>query len=363
MEINFRLVGFWIIGFASVNAGAVSGQPALQTYGNIVSVVDTRQGVKSPERTNSQIWVILNRPDVALRRWTLKARINNVILPNGANVSGQPFPPDKILFRFTEERIDGSPPQPWPTLAAVNANMAGIPFGAPGAEITLIPTTSIPLQSGNSWWVGILYNFTIDIAGGNYLDALLPQQGPVLEYPYTVSFTLYDENQVPVATNPNAFTATVQVHNPLRGEPGADPEYGITVMGGAVDAVLEFNTAGSYQQGVNVTYTDGLKVNSSTAYSISVRSMGDELSTTDGHTLPVSVVRVRLQPGSRTTGSGGFPAVPLAAHTQTLLSAGVGGTGSQFFDIEYSVEGNDSRLYATKSTPYSTMLVYQLVPR
>ncbi len=363
MGIDVRLAGRWLMAVAVLHAGAASGQVALQAYGNIVSVVDTRQGLKSPERTNSQLWFVMNRPDIVLQRWTLKARINNVILPNGANVSGQPFPPEKIQFRFTEERIDGSPPQPWPTLAAVNANMGSIPFAAPGAEITLIPTSSIPLRSGSSWWVGILYNFTIDIAGGNYLDALLPQHGSVLEYPYTVSFTLYDENQVPVATNQHPFTATVQVHKPLRGDPVADPEYGIAVMGGAVDAALAFNTAGSYEQGVSAIYRDGLKVNSSTAYSISVRSMGDELSTAGGHTLPVSMLRVRLQPGSRSAGSGGFPTVPLAAYSQTLLSAGVGDAGSQFFDIEYSVQGNDSRLYATKSTPYSTMLVYQLVPR
>jgi hypothetical protein len=122
--------------------------------------------------------------------------------------------------------------------------------------------------------------------------------------------------------------------------------------------LLEFNTMEDYLNGKSVTYTDGLTVSATTAYQVTVRSTSPHFSSAIGDTLPLDVVRLQLSGGPGTTAP-----VTLSTAAMTILQGLSTGGASETFDITYSTEANDPRLFNVPSEQYETSLLYEISPQ
>jgi len=149
----------------------------------------------------------------------------------------------------------------------------------------------------------------------------------------------------------------IQVHK-LLGVPPVENEYSILVSTEASNGLLEFNTVEDYLNGKSVTYTDGLTLSATTAYQVTVRSVSANFSSAGGDTLPLDVVRLQLSGGSGTTAP-----VTLSTAARTILQGLSTGGASETFDITYSTEANDQRLFNVPSEQYETSLLYEISPQ
>lgn len=292
--------------------------------------------------------------------WAIRARINGQIRPvSGQNVSGLPFPADKLSFRFTHDNGNS------PTLAEIGASTVFIPFNAAG-ETLLIPKSNASIRYQNSYGGSMQFNlyFAIQVAGGTYLDQFknsAPYQ--IIVYAVPITFTMY--NQEGNILGYQDVVYHIQVNQTLSGTPSAEPAYGIEVLGDAREGKLEFGSIGNYTEGVTVAYNDGLKINSNTGFSVAVKAVGPEMVSRSGGqgTLPVSVVHLRLYPGSSPAQLGSYGEITLSDAYQVLFNTPVGRSTAQFFNIAYRTVGNDERLLHARSGTYTTTLLYQLVPQ
>jgi hypothetical protein len=149
----------------------------------------------------------------------------------------------------------------------------------------------------------------------------------------------------------------IQVHK-LSGVPPVENEYSILVSTEAANGLLEFNTAADYINGKSVTYVDGLSVSATTAYQVTVRSTSPHFSSAGGDTLPLDVVRLQLSGGPGVTAP-----VTLSTAPKTILQGLSSGGASETFDITYSTEANDPRLFNVPSEQYETSLLYEISPQ
>lgn len=329
--------------------------------------VTSYNGFQTTKDQGHKIQFGLQGQGVSVQNWTITARINAPLMPDVPNVSGLPFPAEKIKFRFTQEEITGNPPLPLPTFSNIAASLSPIPLQQPGTEAPLIRNAPTPLQTGDSYYVNVIYYFGIDIEGGKYLDGMLSDNGgqpwntnPAL-YRTSVTFTLYDANRNVVANHDYAMA--IQVHRPLGDAPEA--AFSLSILGEARNGALVFNSMQDYLDGKSITYQDGLKVNASTAYEVSVKSLQENFLGQEVSTLPVNMVQVQLSPGSSGSGYTSLPIINLSVSPQTVISSNkpTNEDAPQLFHIKYNVQGNNSRLYQAQMGSYSTTILYQLYPR
>ncbi len=292
--------------------------------------------------------------------WGVRARINGQIRPvSGENVSGLPFPAEKLRFQFTHDSGNS------PTLADIGASMASIPFNALG-ETVLIAESNVPIAYQNPYGGSMQFHlyFTMHVAGGSYLDQMKNRAAyQMIVYSVPITFTLY--GQAGGVLGYQDVVYHIQVNQTLSGAPQEEPVYGLEVLGAAREGTLEFGNVSNYVGGVTATYPDGLKVNANTGYSVAVKTIGPELTSLAGGqaTLPVSVVNLRLEPGSNPASSGQYTEIALSDGYQVLFAANTGREAPQFFTIVYRTTGNDERLLRARSGTYTTVVLYQLLPQ
>lgn len=337
----------------------VVGQLRFNVYSGGYFNITDYAGFTTSEGTH-QFHIQYNGTYIQEEQWAVKARINGPIKPmSGENVSGMPFPADKISFRFTHD--DGNNP----TLAAIGASTAFIPFSATG-ETVLIPQSNAPISHASQYAGNMQFHlyFAINIAGGAYLNQFKNKaQYQMIVYAVPITFTLYRKDGSILGYQDVLYR--IQVNQTLSGTSSAEPEYGIEVLGEARDGKLEFGTIANYVEGVKAVYPDGLKINANTGYSITVRAVANDMMSTSGNqaTIPVSVVNVQLQPGSTPATGGAYPEVSLSNGYQPLFNTLVGRDVPQYFTLIYRTQGNDERLMNARSGTYTTTILYQLVPQ
>lgn len=342
-------------------------QVSLQADGRGHYNIHSYNGFQTTEERGHKIQIALSGQHRTVSGWSLKARFNSPLISSTPNLSGSPFPPEKVKIRFTQEEINGSPPVPWPTLAAAGATLAPLSMTTPGAETPLISGSPVALQTGSSYYVSVVYYFAIDIEGGAYLGGMLSDNGgnawnssPAL-YQTTIMFSLYDSNQSEVASY--TVPCNIQVHRPLADAPEAAPAYGLEITGAARGATLDLHNVSSYLHGVSARYPNALKIKSETPCDVTVRSLSDDLSSESGDKLPVSVIQLQLLTDNASPFQGSLYAVSLSAEPQTILRSGNGQSENHYLTIQYSTAGNDSRLLHAPTGSYSSTLIYQLIPR
>lgn len=347
----------------------IQAQTTLHVSGRNHYNIHSYNGFQTQETQGHKIQLALHGPGRTIPKWTITARINSPLISNVPNVSGLPFPTEKIKFRFTQEDISGNPPSPWPTLSNIGANLSPIPLQQPGVEVPVILNSQTPIQTGQSHYVQLVYYFAIDIEGGRYLEGMLSENGgqpwntnPAL-YQSTVTFTFYDENRNPISSQD--YNLAIQVHRPLRDAPVDEAEFSLSILGEARNGTLTLSNLQDYTEGKSVLYQDALKVNSSTAYEVSIKTLQDNFISTTNNLLPVNIVKVQLSRGSNGSGATSLPAINLASYPQAVISNHVPPTKGvpQLFNIQYSIPGNDQRMFQAKTGNYSGTVLYQLYPR
>jgi hypothetical protein len=283
---------------------------------------------------------ILNVP-----HWKVSVQLTAPIQASDGTV----FPSEKISFVPT--RTEGQArPGPIPTVSQI-----GMPSPVPlngMSEVFLVPSSNAALFHvslfPSSYKLNMIFN--VVVAGGAYLIPLQEKY-----FPFTLRFTAYRQDNSVIGVLDIGYT--IQVHR-LSGVPPVENEYSIRVSTEAANGLLEFNTAADYINGKSVTYGSGLIVSATTDYQVTVRSIPAYFSSASGDTLPLDIVRLQLSGGSGSTAP-----VTLSTATKTILQGLSTGGASETFDITYSTEPNDQRLFNVPSEQYETSLLYEISPR
>lgn len=316
-------------------------------YGNPYLKIDSYDG-----GTSSGIFSLYitqrHGVNVDIENWRLSVRLLTPIL---ATDDGTEFPADKISFIHIETKGEGVP------------NIGEIGIASPvslssSTEVFLVPNARTPLKNEGDY-CQLLLDFNLSAAAGTYLENLYNKTGEwVKYYSVTFQFTLYDGNNTAIEVV-NFPWRNFQVHR-IQGDPPADEnKYSIRVSSDASNGLLEFKTASDYVNGKSVTYTNGLTISATTAYQVRVRSIPAHFSSVTGsNTLPLDVVRLQLSGDGDTK-----PAITLSTETKTILQGASTNGGVKVFDIIYSTEANDPRLFSIPPDHYSTSLMYEIFPR
>jgi hypothetical protein len=279
--------------------------------------------------------------------WKISMRVKGPIVSS----DGKVFPSEKISL--VAVRTEGQAnPGPLPTLSEIGVRS---PVALDGlSEVFLVPYSNEPLYnvSQYSTYYDLNIIFNLVVAGGGYLADLHEYRQFVVPF----QFTAYRGDNTVIGVYDQNYT--IQVHR-LTGDPPPDEnQYSIRVSTEASNGLLEFKTMADYLNGKSVTYTDGLSVSATTAYQVTVRSIPAHFSSAVGNTLPLDVVRLQL-----TGGAGTMAPVALSTDTKTILQGLSTNGASQHFDITYSTEANDARLFNVPSDHYTTSLMYEISPR
>jgi len=115
--------------------------------------------------------------------------------------------------------------------------------------------------------------------------------------------------------------------------------------------------------GTSVQYADAVKVNSKSAFELTVKSQQPHFAQASGETLPIDILQIELQNGSASPAHAQYRAVTLATSPNMLMYSGTGSQQPMFMDLQYKTLANDQRLIQASSGKYSGVLVYELVPR
>lgn len=260
------------------------------------------------------------------------------------------FPTEKISFVPTRTQGQASHPGPIPTVSQIGMPSPVALNGT--SEVFLVPSSNAPLYNVSQWssYYDLRMIFNLVVAGGAYLNQLQKNN-----FHFTLRFTAYRQDNSVIGYVDLIYM--IQVHK-LSGVPPVENEYSILVSTEASNGLLEFNTVEDYLNGKSVTYTDGLTVSATTAYQVTVRSTSPHFSSAIGDTLPLDVVRLQLSGGPGTTAP-----VTLSTTAKTILQGLSSGGASETFDITYSTEANDPRLFNVPSEQYETSLLYEISPQ
>lgn len=279
--------------------------------------------------------------------WKISVRVTGPIVSS----DGKVFPSEKISL--VAVRTEGQAnPGPLPTLSEIGVRPHVALDGL--SEVFLVPSSNEPLYnvSQYSTYYDLNIFFNLVVAGGGYLADLHEYRQFVVPF----QFTAYRGDNTVIGVYDQNYT--IQVDR-LTGDPPPDEnQYSIRVSTEASNGLLEFKTMADYLNGKSVTYTDGLSVSATTAYQVTVRSIPAHFSSAVGNTLPLDVVRLQL-----TGGAGTMAPVALSTDTKTILQGLSTNGASQRFDITYSTEANDARLFNVPSDHYTTSLMYEISPR
>lgn len=286
-----------------------------------------------------------NGADLDEPHWKLSVKPTGPIRSKDGTI----FPTEKISF--VPNRTQGqAQPKPVPTVTQI-----GMPSPVPlngTSEVFLVPSSNASLYNKSQWnsYYELKLIFNLVVAGGAYLR---PLQNKTFDF--TLRFTAYRQNGSVIGVKDLSYTIQVQQ---LSGAPPEENEYSIRVSTEASNGWLEFKTMADYINGKSVTYASGLSVSATTNYQVTVRSIPLHFSSASGDTLPLDVVRLQLSGGSGVTAP-----VTLSTAPKTILQGSSTGGTSVNFDITYSTEANDQRLFNVPSEQYETSLMYEISPR
>lgn len=320
-NVEVKVDGSPYLGITSYNGGLTSG--ALNVY------IEQSYGVS-----------------MDIKNWKMSVKPITPIVA----ADGTVFPAEKISFIPISTEGNGVP-----SVAEI-----GMPSPVPlhsTMEAFLVPNALVPLKNNGNYYQ-LKFNFALAAAGGAYLQYLFNATGSWNKYySATFQFTVYDGNSNVIGARNYTWT-NLNVQRLTGAPPPDENQYSIRVSTEASNGLLEFKTMADYLNGKSVTYTDGLSVSATTAYQVTVRSIPAHFSSAAGNTLPLDVVRLQL-----TGGAGTMAPVTLSTDTKTILQGLSTNGASQRFDITYSTEANDARLFNVPSDHYTTSLMYEISPR
>jgi hypothetical protein len=264
--------------------------------------------------------------------WSLKVRANGNFV-NGSNS----VPPQYIGLHFNRV-ASGSP-----TAAQIGVTNNTVPLSY--TDAALIDQS----DQGFTAYAGTEHKFDMIIAGGNHL--LVPNG----TYTASLTFTLYNQNNVVVATKIQDVSFLIN---------SSTNSYTVVLQNGGNVVDMVFNTIANYQNGVSVTKTRSLKVTGYSPYQILIKTSGSNLENSEQAMIPASAVSVEATKYTSTTRSG------INTYTQPLTTAGLmlinnpmSHTTHQVveYTLRYYTAPGDSRL-ANKSGTFNTTVFFVAIP-
>lgn len=340
----------------------------LSAYGNNYYYINSYSGFPLSENRNHTLQLDFLQAASVTPNWTLKVKVNTPMRSNTPNIAKTDFPLEKIRVKLMSDYIGYGAPTPLPTLDNIHANRNEIPLLNVGSELTLINRASIPLSNRQDGGLQIKYYIGIEVMGGAYLGGMLSDIGNQTSninparYELNLTFLLYNENNQLIASAP--YIISMQLHRPFSGNPNEyEPEYGLSVLGEAINGNIEFNSINSYRTGARVDFINALKVNSKTGFDVKIKSLSPHLSNDSGNTLPVDIIKIQLENGAQNPQNYIFPEIQLNTSPQTVISSQSGSNQAQYFNIKYHVPAEDRRIINVKSGIYSSILQFQLIPK
>lgn len=283
--------------------------------------------------------------------WKLSARLKqNVVSQDGKYT----IPSNKISFQPIST-TGQSYPNPIPSIAQIGAPLNVILQES--SEAFLIPDSNAALynnpQTPNGYY-NLQLKYAITLIGGSYLGTFPAW----IQFTAPIEFTAYDQNNAIIGKISHNFQ--FQIGNITDAPPSA-PELSLKINMNAANGLLEFKTMQDYSNGTSVTYSQGILASSNTNFQIKVRSLQSDLQSTNGNSIPVDVIHLKLISTS-TTNQLIYPIV-LSGANQTLVQTNTNKSTSFSYDIKYFTLPQDARLINAKSGDYSTTLQYEITPQ
>ncbi|MDD3909475.1 MAG: hypothetical protein PHN86_05915 [Proteiniphilum sp.] len=284
--------------------------------------------------------------DLNVPGWKLSVR---VIEPFTSGNKAFPLQRLSLVPLYTSGQANN--PGPLPTVQQIG--MLSPVTLAGNNEVFLVPSSKAPLYNVSQWnsYYSLRMVFDFVVAGGGYLNSVRNKI-----FPGVLRFTAYRSDNSIIGYQDVFFI--IHVHN-LSDSPPPENEYSIRVSAEASNGLLELSSMDDYIHGKSVIYSDGLLVTATTNYQIAVRSVNANFSSTEGGDyLPLDVVQLHLS-GS----SGATAPEALSTESKTIFRGLPTGREAVTFDIIYSTQPNDSRLYNASSDLYGTSLIYEITPQ
>ena len=255
------------------------------------------------------------------------------------------FPVNKI--KLIPKRTNGQANFPTVTqIGMISTNLNN------NSEVFIVPSSNAPLSFQSQWanyyYLELFYDLIVE--GGAYLQNLKNNR-----FIGVLRFTAYREDNSIIGIKDINYE--VQVLE-LSGTPPIENRYSISFTTEASNANIEYTSLSDYVNGKTVTYKDGLTVSATTNYEVSVRSIDANFSSDTGDTLPLDIVKLQLLG----INANGAPTVLSNSKKVVLQGLSTGGNPVNF-DVTYSTNSNDQRLYDSPSRNYSTQLMYEIIPR
>lgn len=267
------------------------------------------------------------------------------------------FPVNNISFEPNHTEGQANNPGPLPTIEEI-----GIPYNntlRDNSEVFIIPSANVKLlnEDPNGWnpYFNLQIKFDVKVHGGLYLKDYRTTTG--VAYVIDLKFLLYDTNNHLLKTANSSLS--VHVSGLTDPEPSEDT-YSIQISGAAREGALEVKTIEDYANGVSTTYEDGLIVEATKGYQVSVKSAQPAFTSASGREVPLNTVNVALHP--RQNGTTTFQKA-LSDTGQQVAAGSATGDETHKFDIRYSIAPNNNQLLNFKPDTYSTVLQYTLTPQ
>lgn len=293
--------------------------------------------------------------------WSLTVRLLEPIrvISGESNRSGKEFPAEKISLYWTEDSND-----PDFYLQGIGANRNPIHLQAHG-EVKIISRGRQALSTHGSYYRNFqLYN-ALKIEPGKYLDEMVGAN-PYhhLRYKISLLFTLYNEDGVSLGTAPLDYMLQINPRLTDGHLVDIEPDFSIQFIPEANRANLRFLTADDYKEGVRFKSSNALRITSNTDYEVKVKSMDSHFQSTEGATLPLGILTVKLLPGQDALHAGFFPKISLSANEQTL---GYGQSAekdiARYYHLVYEAKLKPEQLSKIRDGTYEVSLIYLMIPK
>lgn len=264
-------------------------------------------------------------------------------------VANRTFPADKIMAEVTSISGQGN------NLTIPDLGIPPTTTFADNSEVFIIPSSPTSLINDNGYY-RLYISFKLHVLGGQYLSALSTSSWPT----YPIIFKAVFYGPMGEVLDSSILNYRVQVSGSLEGNVPGEDTYSIQISGAAREGALEVKTIEDYANGVSTTYEDGLIVEATKGYQVSVKSAQPAFTSASGREVPLNTVNVALHP--RQNGTTTFQKA-LSDTGQQVAAGSATGDETHKFDIRYSIAPNNNQLLNFKPDTYSTVLQYTLTPQ
>lgn len=343
-----------------LGTGILRAQVRLAAWSSNYVALSSYLGVQTADRFNTFQFMISGQ-STHKPNWTFTVRLMEPILPvsGGSNVSGQPFPADKISLIWT-----GDNNSPNFFLDGIGANKNPIRLQSAG-EVKLIDRGKQALSTHGGHSANYQLYAALKIDQGKYLDGFVsPNPYTHLRYRVSLLFTVYDEQGISMGSVPLDYDLQIRPRLTDGHLVDVEPDFSIRFLPEASQVRMQFLRAQDYKEGVRVQLNNAIQVNSNTDYEIRVKSMDPQFVSANGLTLPLSILTIKLLPGQGVEPVGSYPIISLSSMEQNLGNGRSQDKNIQrHYHLNYQAKLDSDQLSHIRTGNYEVSILYLLMPK